>query len=245
MSTTIDILPVETTEITFGQVISLSEKNINLFLKSIGIEKEIELQVNIHDNNEKYKFDIELSDKFQWKDNEYAWFTLKGIAGGTDAYCELLANPEIDPDNPWWKLADLKENNKTINDIDIKLEKSKKLNRMWYFRRSVGQPGIINISYGIISASVAELTSGILSSTDGAWDYGQFPTESNEFLKFYFRPEKAISNDNAVWAKRCIDGIEEELLRPTKMYKNNGVNTAETKDSNIKKLWSKLKDLWS
>ena len=51
MSTTIYILPVETIEITFGQVISLSEKHINSFLKSVGIKKEIELNVNVHDNN--------------------------------------------------------------------------------------------------------------------------------------------------------------------------------------------------
>jgi hypothetical protein len=244
MSTTINILPVETTEITFGQVIGLSEKHINAFLKSNGIKKEIELQVNIHDNNEKYKFDIELSDRFEWKTNEYAWFTIKGVAGGTDAYCELLSDPVINPNDPWWKLTDLKEDNTTINDIDIKLEKSKKLNRMWYFRRSAGQPGIINIGYGIISASVAELTSGILSSTDGAWDYRQFPVESNKFLEFYFRPEKAISDDKAEWAKCCIDGLEEELLRPTR-YKNNGENPTETIDNNKNNLWSKLKKIWS
>ena len=232
MSTTIDIMPVKTTEITFGEVISLSEKHINSFLNTVGIEKEIELLVNIHDNNEKYKFDIELTDRFEWKKNEYAWFSIKGIAGGTDAYCELLADPEIDPDDPWWKLADLKENNKRIDNIESKLEKAKKLNRMWYFRRSAGQPGIINISYGIIGASVAELTSGILSSTDGAWDYREFPAESDEFLNFYFRPEKAISDDNAEWAKRCIDGIEEELLRPTMAISNTG-------------FWHKVKSLFN
>ncbi|WP_321827729.1 hypothetical protein [Maribacter dokdonensis] len=115
---------------------------------------------------------------------------------------------------------------------------------MWYFRRSAGQPGIINIGYGIIGASVAELTSGILSSTDGAWDYRQFPAESKEFLEFYFRLDKAINDDNAEWARHCISGIEEELLRPT-TYKNNGGESANTKDSNNNKLWSKLKSLWS
>ena len=244
MSTTIDIMPVETTEITFGQVISLSEKHINSFLKSVGIEQKIELAVNIHDNNEKYKFDIELSDKFEWKDNEYAWFTIKGIAGGTDAYCEKIYDPQIDPENPWWQLDEFRENNKKIKNIVEKLEKAKKLDRMWYFRRSAGQPGIINISYGLISASVAELTSGFLSSTDGAWNFDQFPTESDDFLSFYFRPKKAKSKDDAEWAKRCIDGIEEELLRPT-TYKNNGGNIAISKDSNNNKLWSKLKKLWS
>ncbi|MCB0514471.1 MAG: hypothetical protein R2798_00235 [Chitinophagales bacterium] len=243
MSTTIDIMPVKTTEITFGQVIHLSEKHINSFLKSVGIEQNIQLTVNIHDNNEKYKFDIKLSDKFEWKDNEYAWFTIKGIAGGTDAHCKKIYDPQIDPKNPWWQLDELIENNKEIRNIEDKLEKVKKLDRMWYFRRSAGQPGIINISYGLISASVAELTSGLLSSTDGAWNYEEFPVESDDFLSFYFKPEKAKSKDYAEWAKSCIDGIEEDLLRPTK-YRNNGDDTVETEDNN-RNLWSILKSFFS
>lgn len=234
MSTTIDILPVESTEITFGQVISLSQKHIHSFLKSAGIEKEIELNVTIRDKDEKYTFDIELSDTFQWKENEYAWFTIKGIAGGTDAYCESVVDPD-DSDDPWWKLTDFLEGHKTIGNIDLKLEKSKKLDRMWSFRRSAGQPGIINIGYGIISASIAELTSGILSSTDGAWDYRQFPAESKEFLEFYFRPDKAMNEDDAEWARSGISGVERELLRPT-TYKNNGEESTNTKDRNNNKL---------
>ncbi len=208
MSTTIEIISVETNEITFREVIDLSEKYIESFLKSIGVKKKINLEVNIHDINEKYIVNVNLSDKFEWKKNEYAWFTIKGIDGGTAAYCELVSDMKMNPKNPWWRLDYLKEENKIINNIDIKIEKIKKLNTMWYFRRSAGQSAIINISYGTISASIAELTSGILFSDDGAWDYECFPTESNQFLEFYFRPEKAISNDNAKWAKRCIDAIK-------------------------------------
>lgn len=87
-------------------------------------------------------------------------------------------------------------------------------NRLWSFRRSIGQPGIIVLSYGLISASVAELTNGILWSDDGAWDYERFPAESKDFFDWYFRPDKALDADKADWAKRCIDGIREELTAP-------------------------------
>ena len=51
MSTTFDIIPTEKAEITFGQVLETSEKNINAFLNSIGIEQIIRLKINLHENN--------------------------------------------------------------------------------------------------------------------------------------------------------------------------------------------------
>ena len=202
---------MDKTDITFGQVIETSERNINDFLNSIGLTQRIKLKVNIHDNNEKYVNDIRLSDKFEWNDNEYAWFAIDLIAGGTDGYCDKIKDNDIDPENPWWRLEDMELNNKTVDNIKEKLEKSKSLDRLWSFRRSAGQPGIIALSYGLISASVAELTNGILWSDDGAWDYQRFPAHSKEFLEWYFRPDKAIKDENADWAKRCIDGIADEL----------------------------------
>lgn len=44
--------------------------------------------------------------------------------------------------------------------------------------------------------------------------------------------------------KQLILRIEKKILCPT-MYKNNGGNSAETKNSNNNKIWSKLKSLWS
>jgi hypothetical protein len=211
MSTTIDIIPVETCEITYGQIIGVGERNINKFLASLGIDTRVTLNVNLHDNNEKYVNQINLNDKFDLKENEYAWFYISGVPGGTDAYQRQIEDKEINFDNPWWWLDDIKLNNKTVSEIKNKLEKAKKINKSWYFRRSAGQRGIIALSYGLISAAVAELTSGILCADDGAWDHERFPAESQEFLQWYFQPDKALKEENGEWAKRCLEGISEDL----------------------------------
>ena len=214
MSTTIEIIPVDTSEITFGQVISTSERNINNFLNSIGLANTIKLKVNVHEHNEKYVIAVQFEDKFEWNDNEYAWFAIEGIAGGTDGYCLQLKDEVIDPENPWWIFEEIEANNKTIEDLKNKIEKSKSLNRRWSFRRSAGQHGIIAVSYGLISAAVAELTNGILWADDGAWDFERFPANSMDFLEWYYRPDKAIGGDYADWAQSCINGILDNFNSP-------------------------------
>ena len=212
MSTTFKTFPTKTVDITFGQVIKISEQHLNNFLNGIGLTKTIKLMVNIHDNDGKYVKDIQSSDKFEWKSDEYAWFTIEGTSGGTDAYCQQVNGSDIDPEHPWWKLELLKENNIKIQNIEEKFERSKLLNRYWWFRRSAGQPGIIALTYGLISASVAELSDGILWSDDGGWDIQQFPANSEDFFSWYFRPDKATKKYDAEWARECIDSIREELM---------------------------------
>jgi hypothetical protein len=74
----------------------------------------------------------------------------------------------------------------------------------------MGQPGIINIAYGYIAASLAELTDGIIYSDDSAWDYSRFPCKANEFYEFYFRPEKAIGPEYKEWSINCIRSVMEK-----------------------------------
>jgi|SRR5262245_39087394 len=81
----------------------------------------------------------------------------------------------------------------------------------WSFRRSAGQPAIINVAYGMIAGSLAELTEGFIYSDDSAWDYERFPATAQEFFSWYFRPDKAIKAEYAEWAARCIKWIVEEL----------------------------------
>lgn len=211
MSTTFEVIPVETDFITFRQVLELSEKRINLFLQELNPDFKIDLKVNLHDNGEKYVNEIDLNSKFEWKENEYVWFYVNGIAGGTDVYCEELKDSEIDPQNPWWNLEEMCSNNRTISDLESKIEKAKIINRYWWFRRSAGQPGIINLSYGLISASIAELTNGFIWTDDGAWNFNKFPAEPNEFYRWYFKPEFEEHYASKEWAERCISGIEKEL----------------------------------
>lgn len=50
--------------------------------------------------------------------------------------------------------------------------------------------------------------------------------------------------ERSLGKKQLILRVEKKILCPT-TYKNNGGNSAETKDNNNNKLWSKLKNLWS
>lgn len=214
MSTTFDIFPIETDEISFGQVLLTSERNINAFLKSIGIEQLIRLEIELYDKTENCVKEIQMTDKFEWTEKEYVWIAINGIAGGTDGYCSNIKSTENSSENPWWQLKELELSNTTVDNIKEKLEKVKKLNRHWSFRRSAGQPAIIALSYGLISASVAELTNGLVWTDDGAWDYDRFPAESEDFINWYFRPDQALNADKATWSKKCIEGIIEEFNAP-------------------------------
>lgn len=95
------------------------------------------LKINLHENSEKYLKDRDLDSKFEWKDNEYVWFTVDGISGGKDAYCEEIKS-DLENTDPWWLLNDMLLKNKTIKDFEQKIEKAKNLNVQWCFWRSVG-----------------------------------------------------------------------------------------------------------
>jgi hypothetical protein len=83
--------------------------------------------------------------------------------------------------------------------------------RYWYFRRSVGQPAIINFAYGILAATLAELTDGIIYSDDCAWESERLPATASELYESYFVPSKALTSDGADWAGKCLEMIPDEL----------------------------------
>ncbi|PIB34584.1 hypothetical protein BFP72_03745 [Reichenbachiella sp. 5M10] len=210
MSTTFEIIPVEKKNITFRQVIDLSEQRINSFFDSLKIKSNIKLEINLHEISERYVKEVDLDSEFFWTDNEYVWFTINGIPGGTDAYCERIKD-DFDESNPWGIFEEMILNNKTIKDFELKIDKSKKLNIYWRLRRSAGQRASINVAYGIISASIAELTGGFIWTEDGAWNFSKFPAEPHEFYKWYFKPDSEDDGDLKEWAISCLGGIAYEL----------------------------------
>lgn len=214
MSTTIEVFPTDAAALTFEKVIQTAERNINGFLKTMGMDPSVTLKININDKDGRYSKEIQPTGPFEWAQNEYAWIVVNNIPGGTDVWIYPIKDAAIDPDNPWWQLDILKSYNKKIENISAKLESAKNLGRRYSFRRSAGQSGMIALSYGLIAAAVAELTKGILYSDDGAWDFERFPAESPDFLTWYFRPEAALDPELGAWAQRCIERILQSL-RPS------------------------------
>lgn len=93
---------------------------------------------------------------------------------------------------------------KKLHDI---IRTSMEIGYYWSFRRSAGQPGIINLSYGLIAASLAKITDGFIYTDDGAWDYNCFPASADDFLSWYFKPEFAVRKQDNDLVQDFINSI--------------------------------------
>ena len=45
---------------------------------------------------------------------------------------------------------------------------------------------MVNLAYGLVAASVAQLTNGFIFTDDGAWECKKFPTTPEDFFMWYF-----------------------------------------------------------
>ena len=134
MSTSFNIIPTKiTSDLTFENVLIITKQTMNDYLHQVSINLTVDLKVNIHDTKENYVKNIDLNTKFIWAENEYAWFEIDGSTGGTDAYCEKIADQILD-----WEtyIEDTLENIIVTSQLkqqvlDCEFE--------WYFRRSAGQ----------------------------------------------------------------------------------------------------------
>jgi hypothetical protein len=137
-----------------------------------------------------------------WADDCYAWFQVPGVAGGTDAYAWTFDEVRREC------VASVAAEHPEFADMTAA---ALRVGRYWMFRRSAGQPAIINIAYGQLAGSLAELTGGFVHSEDGAWNYKRLPARPDRFLATYFRPELNPDWENYNWARDCIGRLPEEL----------------------------------
>lgn len=201
MSTTFSVFPLKKEIPTFREILDLSTKKLNNFLSDykVSFEAKIEVKLLSKENDVEQKIDLNFSAK--WEDDLYAWFTISTISGGADSYYWELSEEDKADNLEEFLSYDLGENRKVlvVKCLENKIE--------WNFRRSAGQFAITTLAYGFIGSSFAELTGGIIFSGDSGWDYQIFPATAEEFDAVYFRPEKAISEDNRKWAKDCIENL--------------------------------------
>jgi hypothetical protein len=161
--------------------------------------------VQLHKKDESVIINPDLTNRVSWDYDFYAWFFINGIPGGTDAYFW-----NIDDLHKEFMNYEMENNNNTLKYKD-EIIKSMEIGYRWNFRRSAGQPGIIVLAYGLLSASLCELTDGLIYTDDGAWDYSLFPTTAEEFCMWYFRPELSRKHDDKKWAEECIASLHNEL----------------------------------
>ena len=204
MSTTFDVYPRKREIPSLGALLHRSTAELHTCLASVGVEARPEICCRLRRRADHANVPISRRDEARWSAGAYAWFSVGGVPGGTDAYFEASAEAIRE----CWEeeLANAK-----YAPFEPLMREAMAVGHAWSFRRSVGQPAIINIAYGLIAASLASLTDGFLHSIDSAWDWDRLPALPEEFLTWYFRPEQALDVQNREWAERCIAALHEEL----------------------------------
>lgn len=177
MSTTFEVYPSSKVIPSFLEVLYLTEQEVNKYLRSMNIDKDIRLSAGLQSIKTHAGKPVALTDKMIWDESMYAWFYMDKLPGGTDTYfyqhddlvieClteELAVNPDF----------------KKFRYI---FEKNIELGYRWVFRRSAGQPAVITLCYGFLAAALAMFTDGVVYTDDGAWDYKRFPADPNDFVQ--------------------------------------------------------------
>jgi len=205
MSTTFDVYPRLSKIPSFRELLDLSSTRLNEFLANHDIKKKPVIEVALLSNDKHAPESFDMDSPAKWSLDCYAWFQIEGVPGGTDAYCW----PNFESEYDIWR--DEIATRSQAAEQKALIEECLANELHWSFRRSAGQPAIINVAYGVIAASLTELTDGFIYSADGAWDYERFPARAQDFFSWYFRPEMAIEAERAEFAERCIKSLLDDL----------------------------------
>src|SRR5262249_44106569 len=177
---------------------------LHRFLESVNIQERPPIHLRIQRCEIHSPVPFSLSGPARWGKDTYAWFMVGEVPGGTDAYFD-------DDEAKIQQIWDGAFDDPRCKRIEPLIRECISTGHRWWFRRSIGQPAIINVAYGLMAASLAALTDGFVTSDDSAWDWQRLPALPDEFLSWYFRPEKAIEENFREWSERCIGFLAEEL----------------------------------
>lgn len=204
MSTTFEVHPGSEFIPSFRQVCDLASRNCRLFFAEVGLDCHVPFEVQVRTATGG-RVAFSLDDPTSWADDEYGLFYVPGVDGCTDVtfwrtYAvwedglaeEFMAKGLGDP----WQAA---------------LRKAVQVGHFWSFRRSAGQPAVINVAYGMLAAAVAELTDGFIQTTD-AWDYDCFPARPDDFRRWYFRPQHTKDVEDKQWVAGQLARLRGELM---------------------------------
>jgi hypothetical protein len=201
LSTIIKVYPRNTSAPAFRELLDLGAVRLHEQLAARGIDARPQIDVHLIDCVTDELLPLDLTSPAIWSPSEYAWFFVPGTGGGTDVSYDSLCSEEL---KIW---AELIDEHAPAGARQDEINACQSNGVCWSFRRSAGQPALINFTYGILAATLAELTNGFIFSDDGAWDYTRFPATPQEFFECYFRPERAIDPCFASWSRTCLDAI--------------------------------------
>ena len=203
MSTTFEVYPGVARIPTFSELLAAANRTLSSRLASIGTSAQLSVQLRTSNGNDLQSLDLD--SPMTWNvDESYAWFAIPSVNGGTDAYFDHVDDVTREVWADYLKIDRLMPMSDTVTQC-------LGIGHYWWFRRSAGQPGIINLSYGLLAGCLAQLTDGIVFSDDSAWVFDMLPMAGDEFLDRYFVRNGTENLEAEEWASRCLGWIPEEL----------------------------------
>jgi hypothetical protein len=204
MSTTFEVYPHSKALPQFGQLLATAEPRLHAYFEryQLGACPKLLFEVRAWKSHEVQAFTP--ASPVSWSEEDYAWFYLDGVIGGTDV--SVYSVDEHYSRESWDEEIRTRERSRTMSSY---ISECLSTGHYWSFCQSGGQPAVVNVAYGFVAAALAELTEGIIYSSDCAWDYECFPCRAQEFYEFYFRPECALTAMSKELAEECIQRIRE------------------------------------
>ncbi len=206
MSTTFDVYPSTAAIPTFGDLLDRANRRLDAYLKRAVIASRPALAVTLKSRNGRREHAIKPYDRVTWPGETYAWFHVPERPGGCEVYHWQLDHF----DREYWAYELTMPYGRYRERADH-MRRRLAVGHCWRFRREDGQPAIIDIAYGLLAASMAELTGGLINTCDGAWDYQHFPATPAEFDRWYFVPEQALASETREWAEAAILSVLAEF----------------------------------
>ncbi|MFC4104165.1 hypothetical protein [Paenibacillus xanthanilyticus] len=196
MSTTFQVYPTTAYIPQMPELLALANEKLHAFL--MPLELEITPVIGVRIGEDIIESGSSSALTARW-DADYAWFfvTPNEDGGGSDAYYRTV--DELTSE--MWEEYEDQEG--PYADVFTSLS----IGHYWEFRRSAGQPSIINATYGFLAAALAELTNGLIFSDDGAWSGP--PIRAEEFGLKYFNPSEAPNYGKLEWYANGLEIIAE------------------------------------
>lgn len=205
MSTTFEVWPRSSQIPKTGLVLDRVQEVFAVRCYEMGIKNVPEVCGHLHArfDNAILEEPMDATDDFSWHSDNYLWLFLKDHPGGTDV--NFRENNDLDIEC-WNSDVIPKHNNAwTIPALQDCL----KPGYHWSFRRSAGQPGVINVLYALAAGCLAELVEGAVYSSDNAWDYDKLPMTGIQALEELMRPR--TSGEFSQWASRSEEDMRRTL----------------------------------
>lgn len=193
MSKKIQVYPGTNKLPSYSLVLELINMRLEEFLHSIEVYTNIKIELEIRDREKDSILEFDINKPAILKESEYALFCVNNESSGCSAY---IINIDEKRKELWKEEINGNQYGKKLQErISISMNNG----YYWSFNISLGEPEIIKLSHGLIAASFAQLTNGIIFSYDFIWGYEEFPAVEDDYFNWIFKPDLTNKNVKKIY----------------------------------------------